>query len=141
MDMLREKQLTVRATKRPVEYNYTNADIHHHETEPCDGYQLEYPVNWTGDPSTNKVIGIRRIDYKPTSLDIAVRFSIIGSDSEVPIDINMVFTDQNTFEECISKRTPNQGVSKMHLQKLFVCTLTLYLNMQQYFQKYTSETP
>ena len=100
--MLREKQLTVRATKRPVEYNYTNADIHHHETEPCDGYQLEYPVNWTGDPSTNKVIGIRRIDYKPTSLTVAVRFSVIGSDSEVPIDINMVFTDQNTFEECIA---------------------------------------
>ena len=76
--MLKEKQLTQRATKRPVEYNYTNADIHHQDTTPADGYQFEYPVNWTADQSTNKVIGIRRINYKPTSIDIV--FSITVED-------------------------------------------------------------
>ena len=56
MDVLKEKQYTLRATKRPVEYNYTNADIHHQTTTPSDGYQFEYPVNWTADQSTNKVM-------------------------------------------------------------------------------------
>ena len=102
MDMLKEKQLTVRATKRPVEYNYTNADIHHQDTTPADGYQFEYPVNWTADQSTNKVIGIRRIVYKPTSLDIMFSIHIDGKTISLPA---YVFTDQNTFEECINRIT------------------------------------
>ena len=100
MDVLKEKQYTHRATKRPVEYNYTNADIHHTDTNPSDGYQFEYPVNWTADQSTNKVIGIRRINYKPTSLDIAFKITIPSDDNEIPV--RFVFTDQNTFEECIN---------------------------------------
>ena len=100
MDVLKEKQYTLRATKRPVEYNYTNADIHHTDTNPSDGYQFEYPVNWTADQSTNKVIGIRRINYKPTSLDIAFKITIPSDDNEIPV--RFVFTDQNTFEECIN---------------------------------------
>ena len=61
MDRLKEKQLTNRASRRPIEFNYTNADIHHIDTEPHIGYQFEYPIHWTGDQSTQKVIGIRRI--------------------------------------------------------------------------------
>ena len=99
MDTLKERQLTVRASKRPVEYNYTNADIHHVDTEPHTGYQFEYPLKWSGDQSTNKVIGIRRISYKPTSIDLAVRFTVSGMN----LDLILVFTDQNTFEECINK--------------------------------------
>ena len=99
MDHLKEKQLTVRASRRPVEYNYTNADIHHDNTEPHSGYQFEYPIKWTGDQSTQKVIGIRRISYKPTSIDLAVRFIVSGMN----LDLILVFTDQNTFEECINK--------------------------------------
>ena len=103
MERLKEKQLTLRASRRPVEYNYTNADIHHANTTPHDGYQFEYPVNWAGDPSTNKVIGIRRINYKPTSVDIAVRFQVSYDGNKYDFDVAGVFTDQNSFEECISK--------------------------------------
>ena len=103
MERLKEKQLTLRASRRPVEYNYTNADIHHANTTPHDGYQFEYPVNWAGDPSTNKVIGIRRINYKPTSVDIAVRFQVSYGGNTYTFDVPGVFTDQNSFEECISK--------------------------------------
>ena len=99
MDHLKEKQLTTRASRRPVEYNYTNADIHHIDTTPQNGYQFQYPLRWTGDQSTQKVIGIRRISYKPTSIDLAVRFTVSGMN----LDIILVFTDQNTFEECINK--------------------------------------
>ena len=99
MDHLKEKQLTTRASRRPVEYNYTNADIHHIDTTPHSGYQFEYPIKWTGDQSTQKVIGIRRISYKPTSIDLAVRFIVSGMN----LDLILVFTDQNTFEECINK--------------------------------------
>ena len=99
MDTLKERQLTVRASRRPVEYNYTNADIHHVDAEPHTGYQFEYPLKWTGDQSTQKVIGIRRISYKPTSIDLAVRFTVNGMN----LDLILVFTDQNTFEECINK--------------------------------------
>ena len=99
MDHLKEKQLTTRASRRPVEYNYTNADIHHDNTEPHSGYQFEYPIKWTGDQSTQRVIGIRRISYKPTSIDLAVRFIVSGMN----LDLILVFTDQNTFEECINK--------------------------------------
>ena len=106
MDTLKEKQLTLRASRRPVEYNYTNADIHHTDTNPHDGYQFEYPVNWAGDPSTHKVIGIRRINYKPTSVNIAVRFDVYKSGSEkIECNVVEVFTDQNTFEECITRIT------------------------------------
>ena len=108
MESLKEKQLTLRASRRPVEYNYTNADIHHENTTPHDGYQFEYPVNWAGDPSTHKVIGIRRINYKPTSVDIGIRFAVQNpSDEDHPfiIDVVEVFTDQNTFEECIASIT------------------------------------
>ena len=106
MESLKEKQLTLRASKRPVEYNYTNADIHHVNTTPHDGYQFEYPVNWAGDPSTNKVIGIRRISYKPTSVNIAVRFDVHKSSSEkIECNVVEVFTDENTFEECITRIT------------------------------------
>lgn len=104
MDMLKERQLTVRASRRPVEYNYTNADIHHTDTNPSDGYQFEYPVNWTADQSTQKVIGIRRISYKPSSLDIAFRITVEPeTQNEIEIPVVNVFTDQNTFEECINK--------------------------------------
>ena len=103
MDTLKERQLTVRASRRPVEYNYTNADIHHVDTEPHTGYQFEYPLKWSGDQSTNKVIGIRRISYKPTSIDLAVTFIVdIGAQDELELTVVLVFTDQNTFEECIS---------------------------------------
>ena len=108
MDTLKEKQLTLRASRRPVEYNYTNADIHHTDTNPHDGYQFEYPVNWAGDPSTHKVIGIRRINYKPTSVEIGVRFVVANPDDEDnPFECNVVevFTDQNSFEECIARIT------------------------------------
>ena len=103
MERLKEKQLTLRASRRPVEYNYTNADIHHVNTTPHDGYQFEYPVNWAGDPSTNKVIGIRRINYKPTNIDMVVRFHVSYQGSKYDLNAAFVFTDQNTFEECITK--------------------------------------
>ena len=103
MDRLKERQLTTRATRRPVEYNYTNADTSA-SSEPHRGYQFEYPVNWTGDQSTQKVIGIRRISYKPTSIDLAVTFRVDDQDlDEVVLTLVLVFTDQNTFEECINR--------------------------------------
>lgn len=104
MDRLKERQLTAKASRRPIEYNYTNADTHHVNTEPHRGYQFEYPVNWTGDQSTQKVIGIRRISYKPTSIDLAVTFRVNdGEAGEVDLNLVLVFTDQNTFEECINR--------------------------------------
>ena len=127
--MLKEKQLTQRATKRPVEYNYTNADIHHQDTTPADGYQFEYPVNWTADPSTNKVIGIRRINYRPTSLDIVFAIHIDGKIIELPA---YVFTDQNTFEECINRITVdiNEGLKAQSID--FTC-VTRYDKNTGYF--------
>ena len=108
MHSLKERQLTVRASRRPCEYNYTNADIHTQDASPSEGYQFKYPVNWTGDPSTQKVIGLRRISYKPTSVNIAFDLKIINADNkgnDLPIPMNYVFTADNTFEECISRMT------------------------------------
>ncbi len=125
MDTLREQQLTRRATRRPYEYNYTNADIHQTNVQPSDGYQFEYPVNWTGDPSTNKVIGLRRISYKPTSVNLAFEFkvkltdaipAVVDPDSgtetsaAVPatyltVPISAVYTSENTFEEALAEIT------------------------------------
>ena len=105
MDRLKEHQLTLRASRRPVEYNYTNADIHHVRTTPSAGYQFEYPLNWTGDASTQKVIGLRRISYKPSSIDVAFTFRVETDQGTVNIPMIYVFTDQNTFEECINRIT------------------------------------
>ena len=103
MDILKEKQLTLRASRRPIEYNYTNADIHHSNTTPDQGYQFPYPVKWTSDQSTQKVIGIRRISYKPSSVNIAFDLILrISADKTITIPIIYVFTEQNTFEECIT---------------------------------------
>ena len=104
MDTLKERQLTLRASRRPIEYNYTNADIHNINSDPSEGYQFEYPVNWAGDPSTQKVIGIRRISYKPTSVNIALNvITNVPNKGEYSLPIVYVFTDQNTFEECIAE--------------------------------------
>jgi hypothetical protein len=104
MDRLKEQQLTHRASRRPIESNYTNADIHDIvNTDPHRGYQFEYPVNWTGDQSINRVIGIRRISYKPSSIDLAVSFRVEDSGGIISLPVVLVFTDQNTFEECINK--------------------------------------
>ena len=111
MDRLREQQLTQRATRRPCEYNYTNADIHNPNVQPSDGYQFEYPVNWAGDPSTHKVIGLRRINYRATSVNIAFNFVVKytpapteeeeeAADQEETIPIVACYTSENTFEEC-----------------------------------------
>ena len=125
MDTLREQQLTRRATRRPYEYNYTNADIHQTNVQPSDGYQFEYPVNWTGDPSANKVIGLRRISYKPTSVNLMFEFKVKLTDAvpavvdpstgtetsaAVPatyltIPISAVYTSENTFEEALAEIT------------------------------------
>ena len=102
MDGLKERQLTVRASRRPIEYNYTNADIHNINSDPSEGYQFEYPVNWTGDQSINRVIGIRRISYKPSSIDLAVTFKVEDG-GIISLPVVLVFTDQNTFEECINR--------------------------------------
>lgn len=110
MDTLKERQLTIRASRRPIEYNYTNADVHHADTTESSGYQFEYPVSWTGDQSTQKVIGVRRISYKPTSVDIAFIVTV----REISISCVFVFTDQNTFEECIQmiKNTINAALEE-----------------------------
>ncbi|MBR4625540.1 MAG: hypothetical protein IKO56_08410 [Alphaproteobacteria bacterium] len=108
MDRLRETQLTQRATRRPCEYNYTNADIHSVNVQPGEGYQFEYPVNWAGDPSTNKVIGLRRISYKPTSVNIALEIKVTytydleGTETEdtATIPVVGIYTAENSFEEC-----------------------------------------
>lgn len=105
MDKLREQQLTQRATRRPCEYNYTNADIHNQNVQPSDGYQFEYPVNWAGDPSTHKVIGLRRINYRATSVNIAFNFvvkyeSAPSTMTDETIPIVACYTSENTFEEC-----------------------------------------
>ena len=96
MDTLREQQLTKRATRRPYEYNYTNADIHQTNVQPSDGYQFEYPVNWTGDPSTNKVIGLRRISYKPTSVNLAFTFHVKIADAIAAVPAVEEVTDPET---------------------------------------------
>ena len=105
MDRLKETQLTQRASRRPCEYNYTNADIHHEDVQPADGYQFEYPVNWTGDPSTHKVIGLRRINYKAPSVNLAFEFQIYyeheGESGTESIPIVAYYTSENTFEEII----------------------------------------
>ena len=114
MDKLKESQLTQRASRRPCEYNYTNADIARQNAQPSDGYQFEYPVNWTGDPSRNKVIGLRRINYIATAVNLAFEFKI-HYEKEVTVDdatttveddeiipIVAYYTSENTFEECIA---------------------------------------
>lgn len=123
MDTLKERQLTVRASKRPVEYNYTNADIHHDDTEPHTGYQFEYPLKWTGDQSTQKVIGIRRISYKPTSIDLAVSFRVECDEGEKVVNLVLVFTDQNTFEECINRIVVeiNEQLEKQETNTRCIC--------------------
>ena len=120
---LKEKQFTVRASRRPVEYNYTNEDIH--KQNSYDGYRFEYPVNWAADQSKNKVIGIRRISYKPTSVNLS--FQLIVDDENFDIDTNItnvIFTDQNSFEECIEniKTNINNGLSDMGLHCLCMTT-------------------
>jgi hypothetical protein len=107
MDRLKERQLTQRATRRPCEYNYTNADIHNPNVQPSDGYQFEYPVNWAGDPSTHKVIGLRRINYRATSVNIAFNFVVVylptddtAETTTETIPIIACYTSENTFEEC-----------------------------------------
>ena len=114
MDTLKERQLTIRASRRPIEYNYTNADVHHADTTESSGYQFEYPVSWTGDQSTQKVIGVRRISYKPTSVNIAFYVTVAQQD----IPCVFVFTDQNTFEECIQviKDTINAKLEEKGLE-------------------------
>ena len=122
MDRLREQQLTYRASRRPIEYNYTNADIHHANAAPMDGYQFEYPVKWAGDPSTQKVIGLRRISYKPTSIDMAVNVEIETSDKgKVTVPLIYVFTDQNTFEECVNRITVDINVALEEKQSTVRC--------------------
>ena len=143
MDRLRETQLTQRATRRPYEYNYTNADVNNNAYDPSRGYQFEYPVNWTGDPSTNKVIGLRRISYKPASVNLAFNFHIRAAaavpaviDPEtgteispavpvVYVDIPVIgtYTSENTFEEILAdivKQTTTglaaDGVSTYNIQ-------------------------
>ena len=129
METLHETQLTRRATRRPCEYNYTNADINNNSYDPNAGYQFEYPVNWTGDPSTNKVIGLRRISYKPASINLAFTFHVKTADaiaavpavtdpesgseitSAVPavdavyfdVPIAACYTSENTFEEALAE--------------------------------------
>ena len=126
MESLKEKQLTLRASRRPVEYNYTNADIHHVNTTPHDGYQFEYPVNWAGDPSRNKVIGIRRINYKPTSVDIVVRFHVSYGGNSYNFDVALVFTDQNSFEECMSKLTLEVNDRIIRLETVNITIISSY---------------
>ena len=106
--------------------SYTNADIHHANTTPHDGYQFEYPVNWAGDPSKNKVIGIRRINYKPTSVDIAVRFKVSYGGGTYKFDAALVFTDQNSFEECISRLTKEINDTISILETLNIAMVSAY---------------
>ena len=120
MDILKEKQLTLRASRRPIEYNYTNADIHHSNTTPDQGYQFPYPVKWTSDPSTQKVIGIRRISYKPASLNVVFRLTV----DNVNAYVNGMYTEQNTFEECITNIT-NQINDELAQNDVYMC-LTKY---------------
>lgn len=145
MDKLKESQLTQRATRRPCEYNYTNADIHTTDVSPSDGYQFEYPVNWTGDQSTHKVIGLRRINYKAPSINLVFAFDIIYGDdnSETPaytdgklheiIPISYCFTSDNTFEECWME------IMKQINDKLKTDSLTSTITVVQMYNKDTGD--
>ena len=137
METLHETQLTRRATRRPCEYNYTNADINNNSYNANTGYQFEYPVNWTGDPSTNKVIGLRRISYKPASVNLAFEFKVeltAADPSTSPptaatyftVPIAACYTSENTFEEAlaeivttINKAIKDESVSNIRLNVVY----------------------
>lgn len=116
MQGLKETQLTQRATRRPCEYNYTNADVRNVNAQPADGYQFEYPVTWTGDGSRNKVIGLRRISYTPSSVNLGLVFdvyydkTVTDPDTHATTTVSNVesipivacYTSENTFEECLA---------------------------------------
>ena len=137
METLREQQLTRIATRRPYEYNYTNADIHNNNVQPSDGYQFEYPVNWAGDPSTNKVIGLRRINYKPPSINlvftIKITYEASGSTAHELIPISYCFTSDNTFEECWME------IMKQINDKLKADSLTSTITAVQMYNKDTGD--
>ena len=150
METLRETQLTKRATRRPCEYNYTNADIHSTDVQPSDGYQFEYPVNWAGDPSTNKVIGLRRISYKASSVNLAFNIKVkqvpvttttvvdgspteVTADTDIVIPITACYTSENTFEECW------MDIAKQITDKLKTYNFPLALNLIQSYNKDTGE--
>lgn len=62
-----EKQFTTTASEYAIEEVYTNLDIPQNELYiPREGFTFRYPQRWLSDPSTNKVVGIRKLSITPT---------------------------------------------------------------------------
>ncbi len=95
MELFSEKQITRRAPIRPLEANYVNADVK--DLDSDDGYQLQFPQNWASHGSTNKVIGIRRLLYKPFAGNL--RFTQLIFDSAETSDELESYINENSLEE------------------------------------------
>jgi hypothetical protein len=68
MANLTEKQHTNRSSELPIEEVYTNNNVNmqlYHD--PTYGYSFEFPPRFSAAISSNKVIGIRRLEVIPTS--------------------------------------------------------------------------
>lgn len=97
--MLTEKQSTHRSPMRPVEVSYVSSDA----TEVPEGYQFNFPVGWTSQQSTNKMIGLRRLKYTPCAATISfwVTFTYYSTTLSTT-SLYKTYTSQNTLEEIIA---------------------------------------
>lgn len=97
-----EKQFNSRASEYTIEEVYTNNDVEPNDLKiPDVGFAFKYPQRWLNDPSQNKVIGIRRLNIKPTHHIINYRISIKIPGEDDPFNYNgrvEVLPDNNLLE-------------------------------------------
>ncbi len=101
MDYVTEKESTKRAPMRPVEANYVNADIHNiadiNDTDvfnPQTGFQFTFPSKWATYPSSNKLVGIRRLSYYPCAMNVGFTIYTFSGDVE-EIDTSTAAFDED----------------------------------------------
>ena len=83
--LVSEKEHTERSSQLPIEEIYTNHDINPNLAyDKTTGYNFDFPSRWANADSTNKVIGLRKLDIIPSAHSFTIGLKVWNTRPNVP---------------------------------------------------------
>jgi hypothetical protein len=93
-----EKQFENNASKLTIEETFMNIDSPDTSFDPYIGYRFHYPIQFTSNPSNQKMIGLRSLNITPSSHSFVLTLDI---ENETEVVWSMSITDENNLQEIL----------------------------------------
>ncbi len=118
MEFMSERTITDNAPLRPLEAIYVNSDVK--DLDGSDGFQLTFPRAWASHPSTNKIIGIRRLNYwAPSTMNMSFQVWIFKDNCEEEDQLDIEEEEEDAFDEVSGCYKTEETNEEEELEEIF----------------------